>query len=109
VACHRDDYDRTSNPNHRASGFPTTCQDCHGTDAWRPATFDHERFFPITSGRHAGIPCGTCHVNPNQFSTFECIGCHEHRRSEMDDEHDDVRGYQYASPACYRCHPRGQE
>lgn len=109
IACHRDDYDRTTSPSHRASGFPTTCQDCHGTSAWRPATFDHERFFPIASGRHAGVACATCHVNPGNFSTFECTGCHEHRRSEMDDEHDDVRGYQYASPACYRCHPRGVE
>ena len=109
VACHGDDFDRTSNPNHRATGFPTTCQDCHGTSDWRPATFDHDRFFPIASGPHGGIPCGTCHVDPNRFSVFECTNCHEHRRSEMDDEHDDVRGYQYLSQACYRCHPRGRE
>jgi hypothetical protein len=109
VACHADDYDRATNPNHRASGFPRACQDCHGTAAWQPASFDHDRFFPIASGRHAGIACAICHVDPGRFATFECTGCHEHRRSEMDDEHDDVRGYQYLSAACYRCHPRGQE
>ena len=31
----------TTNPNHQASGFPTQCQSCHNTGAWRPANFDH--------------------------------------------------------------------
>jgi hypothetical protein len=112
VACHRDDYDRTRNPNHRSAGFPTACEQCHDTGGWEGATFDHDgRFFPINSGTHRGTwpSCSTCHVNPSNFRVFECIGCHEHRRSEMDDEHEGVRGYSYSSPACYNCHPRGTE
>jgi hypothetical protein len=109
VACHRDDYDRTTNPDHRASGFPTGCDACHTTNAWRPASFDHDRFFPIDSGRHRGIDCATCHTNPGNFRVFSCTNCHEHRQSEMDEEHEDVRGYVYESAACYRCHPRGTE
>ena len=27
---HRDDYERTRDPDHVAAGFPTTCQSCHG-------------------------------------------------------------------------------
>jgi hypothetical protein len=27
----------------------------------------------------------------------------------MDDEHDDVNGYVYSSPACYSCHPDGRD
>ncbi len=27
--CHQAQYDRTTNPNHRAAGFPTTCETCH--------------------------------------------------------------------------------
>jgi hypothetical protein len=107
VSCHRADFDRATNPNHRAAGFPTDCASCHATSAFRPASFDHERFFPIASGEHAGIPCATCHVSPANFRAFDCTSCH--RRERMDDEHDDVRGYQYQSPACYRCHPRGRE
>jgi hypothetical protein len=112
IGCHRADYDRARNPDHRSAGFPVTCQECHTTRGWTPATFDHDgRFFPINSGRHQGTwqSCNTCHTVPGNFRAFECITCHEHRRSEMDDEHDDVRGYAYQSPACYSCHPRGTE
>jgi hypothetical protein len=109
VSCHQDDYDRTSNPNHRASSFPTGCPACHSTNAWRPATFDHNRFFPIASGDHSGIACASCHPNAGSFAAFSCVTCHEHERSEMDDEHRRVSGYRYESRACLSCHPRGQE
>ena len=106
VSCHRDDFDRTSSPNHRNAGFPTGCQACHGTNAWRPATFDHSRFFPL-SGDHGGIPCATCHTNPGNFRAFQCLSCHG--RERMDDKHEDVNGYRYDNQACYACHPRGVE
>ena len=38
-----------------------------------------------------------------------CIECHEHRQSEMDDEHERVTGYVWASPSCYGCHPDGRK
>jgi len=106
VTCHRGDYDRASNPNHRTAGFPEGCQACHGTSGWRPADFDHGRFFPLTRD-HGGIPCATCHVNPGSFRAFQCLTCHG--RERMDDKHDDVSGYRYESQACYSCHPRGEE
>ena len=71
---------------------------------------DHPQF-PIFSGRHAGEwdTCQTCHTQPASFEVFTCLTCHEHRRSEMDDEHDEVRGYVYESTACYSCHPDGED
>ena len=38
------------------------CTDCHGTDAFRPARFDHDRDagFSLTGG-HAAVPCARCH------------------------------------------------
>jgi hypothetical protein len=106
VACHRDDFDRASNPNHVNAGFPTGCQACHNTNGWRPASFDHDRFFPLTRD-HAGIACATCHVNPGNFRTFQCLSCHG--RERMDDKHEKVSGYRYENQACYSCHPRGVE
>lgn len=108
-SCHANEYNATTDPNHQAAGFPTTCESCHDTSDWDNATFDHEAFFPIKQGPHRGIACNECHVVPNNFQEFECIECHEHRKSEMDDEHDDVSGYIWDSQYCYSCHPNGRE
>ncbi|RME73807.1 MAG: hypothetical protein D6776_06370 [Planctomycetota bacterium] len=110
-SCHSADYNATTNPNHAASGFGTQCDACHSTSAWRPANFDHDRFFPITSGKHSRFrnDCNICHPSPNDKSQFTCLSCHEHSRSRMDSKHRGRRGYSYDSNACYRCHPRGKE
>jgi hypothetical protein len=106
VQCHQSDYDNTTNPNHVTAGFPTSCEDCHNTNDWHNASFDHQ--FPLNSGPHKVFDCTDCHLTPN-FTDFSCTHCHEHRQSEMDDEHDDVSGYVWSSPACYNCHPDGRE
>lgn len=36
VTCHLADYQGTDSPRHEGR-FPTTCADCHSTDAWIPA------------------------------------------------------------------------
>jgi hypothetical protein len=111
-ACHSADYNNSSDPNHIAANFPTTCQECHSTNAWMPAAFDHDQqYFPIYSGKHRREwdLCSDCHTNPTNFSVFSCIDCHEHRQSEMDDEHRGVEGYVYSSEACFACHPRGEK
>ena len=108
-ACHQADYEGTNDPDHVAAGFPTNCESCHSTSGWDGASFNHDQYFPINSGDHSGLDCADCHVVANNFQVFECIECHEHRQSEMDEEHDDVGGYVWESQACYDCHPTGQE
>jgi hypothetical protein len=105
--CHQAQYDRTTNPNHRAAGFPTTCESCH---KYTDSSFTQGRFshtwFPITSGRHAGRACSECHPDPNNYKVFTCTTCHT--RSAMDSKHAGRAGYRYDSAACYSCHPTGQ-
>lgn len=111
-SCHQSNYNNTTNPNHISAGFPTTCEDCHNTSGWQPASFDHDaQFFPIYSGKHNGKwnDCADCHTVQNNFSVFSCIDCHEHNRTDMDDKHQSVQGYAYASDACLACHPTGEE
>jgi hypothetical protein len=108
VSCHLTQYQQTTNPNHTAAGFPTTCESCHkaGDSSWTQGTFTHSRF-PITSGRHAGIACSTCHTTANVYTVFSCVtGCHA--RATTDDHHRQVTGYRYDSAACYACHPAGR-
>ncbi|RMG63668.1 MAG: hypothetical protein D6715_10875, partial [Calditrichaeota bacterium] len=111
-SCHQANYNSTTNPNHQAAGFPTDCQNCHNTSNWNQTTWDHDnQYFPIYSGKHKGkwSVCADCHVDGNNFAVFECIFCHEHRKSKMDQKHQGVSGYVYLSTACYSCHPDGND
>ncbi len=110
VGCHQADYNNTNNPNHAAAQFGTDCQTCHNTSAWIPSTFDHDnKYFPIYSGKHQGTwtLCTDCHTTPNNYGVFSCIDCHAHNKTDMDNAHSGVGGYEYNSLACYSCHPTG--
>jgi hypothetical protein len=77
VSCHQSDYARTTNPNHVAGRFPTTCESCHTINAWRPAKFDHSQTgFPLT-GAHTTVDCARCHVGGRyQGTPTDCYSCH---------------------------------
>lgn len=117
VSCHRDDYERSPFPGHAT--FPTTCQQCHATKAWTPATggTHPEARFPIKNGAHSEFECMSCHneaLGPNGKDNTDCVGCHtgEHSRSKMDEKHHEVAKYPTgaASPRfCLDCHPDGDE
>ena len=88
VACHGSD------DAHNGT-FGDQCGSCHDTRAWGNATVDHSRTaFPLT-GRHQGVPCGTCHVNGVYDGTpTSCVACHAS---------DDVHNGQFGS-SCASCH-----
>ena len=114
ISCHQNYYNATSNPNHASIGFSTSCRDCHTTDpGWKPAEYrEHDsKSFPIYSGKHSGEwnNCSDCHSNPASYSQYTCIDCHEHNQPEMNDQHNEVGGYAYNSPACFACHPTGSK
>jgi hypothetical protein len=109
-ACHRDDYDGTTNPDHGARALPLACATCHTTQGWRPsltAAYEAVHRFPIRSGDHRNLGCAECHPTAT-WAEFTCTDCHAHTRAEMDDEHlGEVSGYSYSTAACYRCHLQG--
>lgn len=82
------------------------CDGCHTPTDWE-GTIDHDSFFPTP---HRGVSeCIACHTT-GDYSTFECIECHEHRESKMDDEHKgETNNYEWKSSACLKCHPKGKE
>ncbi len=76
-SCHMKEFNGTSNPNHAAAGFPTTCSFCHTTTSWAGAVFDHSKTpFPLT-GAHNTVQCAQCHVN-GKFAGLptNCGSCH---------------------------------
>jgi hypothetical protein len=103
--CHSTDYNNTTNPAHRAAGFPTTCATCHDTVTWTNATFNHT-WFPMNHGNANGV-CATCHTNASDYSVFQCTGCHGNNNA-ANFHHEKVNGYVYNSVNCYQCHRNGR-
>ncbi|HSG39325.1 MAG TPA: class III cytochrome C family protein [Thermoanaerobaculia bacterium] len=81
------------------------CGSCHATAAWKPATFEHDRYFRFDANHPA--TCRTCHTDQGTFSTYTCYGCHEHSRAGILAEHreEGIRNIEN----CARCHRSGNE
>ena len=78
ASCHQQDFDRTTTPNHRTSGFSANCLSCHNTTQWKGAVFDHAvTKFPLT-GAHRATTCTGCHAD-NVFAgkPTTCVSCHQ--------------------------------
>jgi hypothetical protein len=80
------------------------CNQCHGTEQWKPATLDHTRWFRFD--RHHPEKCIDCHEN-KIFDRYTCYGCHEHSPSNVRREHleEGIRDFQN----CTACHLSGDE
>jgi hypothetical protein len=108
IGCHQTDYNNAT-PSHASQPqfFPTTCQNCHNTMSWGDATFNHTQYtrFPTNHGGANNV-CATCHINSNDYSVFQCTGCHGGNNSN-NFRHERVNGYVYNSINCYQCHLTG--
>ncbi len=120
VDCHQSDYDNSPFPGH--SQFAMTCEGCHTTAAWTPATGGNhpENAFPIESGAHSKYrnDCVSCHDStlgsPVGGADTDCVGCHDgdHSRAKMDAKHSEERDYPTgAAPPnfCLDCHADGRD
>jgi len=106
--CHHAPYLATTSPSHAASLFSTDCGPCHTTTAWRPARPDfHEVAFPITTGKHAGIPCVHCHAAQaaGNFTQYSCVTCHTLGATAP--LHTTVAAFAFDDQSCLTCHPHG--
>ena len=100
--CHEPAYERI----HSGSGFPITCLDCHNTNTWTGANFNHtivSQGFALV-GAHQGAPCGSCHNEAANFEPFfmpssqnDCFTCHE-------TAYERVHGGSGFSTNCLDCH-----
>jgi len=114
LSCHEHDQNTSDGQHQGIPGYSydsNLCYSCHPTGEGGDFLDHDPLYFPIYSGKHQGTwdDCTICHTNTGDWSIFSCITCHEHSRSEMDDEHREVQGYVYDSQACYDCHPDGEK
>ena len=79
-SCHKTDYKSSKNPDHVTMGLSSDCASCHTTKpGWRPTTFDHNAYYPLTGG-HSAVAnnCTKCHSSGNVKDTpTECSACHD--------------------------------
>ena len=100
-ACHNQDYQATTNPNHITAGIPNTCEVCHSTTAWSPAQFDHSiTQFPLT-GSHISVACATCHTNGYTGTSSECYACHQQDFESTTDPNHVAANYPHDCEVCH--------
>ena len=80
------------------------CAQCHKTQAWKPATFEHEKHFVLD--RDHNVKCVTCHVNED-YRRYTCYGCHEHTLQNVRAEHEKEGIANYDN--CVECHRSADE
>lgn len=97
-SCHQAPADRL----HKA--VQGQCALCHQAQAWRPATFEHEKFFVLDRDHNA--PCATCHRD-SDYRRYTCYGCHEHTPANVLAEHREEGLTDIAN--CVRCHRSADE
>jgi len=101
VACHRQDFQSATNPNHAAGGFSTECQICHTENGWIPATFRHElTAFPLR-GAHGGLDCSACHARGYAGTPTDCYACHRADYQGTTDPNHPAAGF---PTTCEGCH-----
>lgn len=81
-----------------------SCNQCHRQDKWKPATFDHSKYFLLD--RDHDVECTTCHIK-SDFSQYTCFGCHEHTPAGIRAEHweEGIRDFDN----CAECHKSANE
>lgn len=75
AACHTNDYNQTTKPNHSTSQIPKTCETCHTTAGWVPSTFNHTAVYPLV-GSHTSVACIDCHTTGYVNTPNTCAACH---------------------------------
>jgi hypothetical protein len=68
-SCHAKD-------DHHNGRFGTDCGACHSTNAWKPATFDHNLSAFKLTGAHANLACSRCHSKGFAGTPTACAACH---------------------------------
>lgn len=86
------------------ANFTAKCMQCHGLERWKPASFDHSRFFKLDSNHNAN--CATCHPGTD-FKQFTCYGCHAHNVENVRREHMKEGIVNFEN--CVRCHRSAHE
>jgi hypothetical protein len=101
IACHEQDARRPGmHPDHALAGFPSRCEQCHGTFAWGIVRVTHS-WWPLR-GAHAAVECFRCHGNDSYSGTPDrCEDCHKADYDRVSSPSHTTLGF---SRDCRECH-----
>jgi hypothetical protein len=103
-SCHQQDYAATTNPNHIAAGFPTSCETCHSlAPGWKPSSFNHS-VFPLTLG-HSTPTCADCHKGNYTTTSANCFSCHQADYAGTTNPNHVTAGYPTTCATCHSTSP----
>ncbi|MBK8953948.1 MAG: hypothetical protein IPM34_00120 [Saprospiraceae bacterium] len=106
AACHLQDFENSTDPNHNNLGLSMDCIECHTTAPdWQPARFDqHDQIYQI-NGAHKLLDCASCHKGNYINTPNTCSGCHiEDYNNTLDPAHLALK----FSTECASCHTENQ-
>ena len=99
ISCHQENYNQAE--THLASNYPTDCLQCHNTNNWDDADFDHNATnFPLT-GSHIATECSACHTDGYLGTSMLCSSCHTNNYNEAQNPNHVSAGI---SNECEICH-----
>ena len=75
------------------------CGQCHQTEGWKPATFEHDKLFVLDQDHNP--PCVTCHTDKDH-RRYTCYGCHEHTLANVRRKHQEEGIQNFEN--CVECH-----
>ncbi len=98
-SCHQANYN--SAENHLAQNYPHDCTQCHSTNNWDDAVFDHNATnFPLT-GAHIATECSACHTSGYAGTSMVCASCHQSNYNNAANPNHSSLGF---STSCEECH-----
>ncbi|MFC2103400.1 hypothetical protein ACFLSS_03110 [Bacteroidota bacterium] len=100
-ACHQSDYESVSDPDHVAGNFPTDCIQCHTTNGWEGAEFDHNNTEFALTGAHINVDCSACHSNGYSGTPTDCYSCHNDDYDTTTNPNHQAAGF---PTTCEDCH-----
>lgn len=99
-ACHLNDYEATTDPDHVAAGFAKACRSCHDTRSWQGAILNHDEFFRLTGG-HRGLDCQACHSGGFKGTPTHCYACHKSEYNNTKDPDHSAAGFPRSCESCH--------
>jgi hypothetical protein len=102
-ACHIEEYQATTAPNHDTAGFGTDCARCHGvySSSWGSGDFVHPPSFPLT-GAHGRLDCRECHEEGFTGLPTDCVACHQDDYDGTSNPDHFQTGFNTDCQACHR-------